>query len=349
MDETPSDGTLPPESDMAVPLDTLPLHSAGLLTVLDADGVVRYESPAVTRLFGYDQRALVDEPLDDYIHPEDRERVVETVHTLVTADERTVESVEYRHETAAGSYLWVESVGSSTPTPEGYYVINTRDIAAQKQREQELEAANERLQRFTRFVSHDLRNPLTIAQGYLALATEDADSEHHETVADALDRMDSLIERLLADARGGEPIVDREPVDLTALCEACWQRIETEASTLEVTVDRPISADRFRLKQLLENCLRNATEHNEGAVRISVGALDDGFYIADDGRGISAANHNRVFDTGYTTADSGTGFGLEIVSHVVDAHDWELTITESTAGGLRLEITGVQFTTTCSK
>ena len=349
MDKTQSDATVTPESDPAVSLDTLPLHSTDLLTVLDTDGTVRYETPSLTQLFGYDQVELRGESLVDYIHPEDRQRVVEAFRTIVAADDRTVESVEYRHETAEGTYLWVESVGASDPTPEGYYVINTRDISTQKGREQELEAANERLEQFTRFVSHDLRSPLTVAQGYLALAAEDVDSEHHERVDDALDRMDSLIERLLADAHAAELPVDRQPVDLMSLCESCWQHVTAEASTLEADVDHRISADRFRLKQLLENCFTNAIEHNDGAVRISVGELDDGFYIADDGCGIPDADREQVFDAGYTTAETGTGFGLEIVSQVVDAHDWEITVTESDAGGVRFEITGVQCTTARSE
>jgi len=348
MDESRSDSAALSESDAAVSLDTLPLFSTDPLTVLDTDGTVQYETPSITQLFGYDQAELRGESLVDYVHPEDRQHVAETFRTIVAADDRTVESVEYRHETADGTYLWVESVGASDPTPEGYYVINTRDISAQKRREQELEAANDRLEQFTRFVSHDLRSPLTTARGYLALAAEDADSEHHEKVDDALDRMESLIERLLADAHDGCPTVDRQPVDLAALCEACWEHVTAEASTLDATVDQSINADRFRLKQLLENCFKNAIEHNDGAVRISVGEIDDGFYIADNGCGITDVERERMFETGYTTAETGTGFGLEIVSHVVDAHDWDLTTTESTAGGLRLEITDVQFATASS-
>lgn len=349
MDETQSDASASAESDAAVSLDTLPLHSTDLLTVLDTDGTVRYQTPSIGQLLGYDQTELRGESLLGYIHPEDRQHVVDAFRTIVAADDRTAESVEYRHETADETYQWVESVGASTPTPEGYYVINTRDISTQKRREQELEAANARLEQFTRFVSHDLRNPLTIAQGYLDLAEEDAPSEHHETAAAALDRMETLIGRLLADAQGEGLTVDRQPVDLTALCETCWQHVSSGASTLEARVDQPIRADRFRLKRLLENCFQNAVEHNDGAVRISVGALDDGFYIADDGVGLGDADREQLFDTGYTTAETGTGFGLEIVSHVVDAHDWEITVTESDAGGVRFEITGVRFTTACSE
>jgi len=348
MDETPSESTPSPDSDAAVSLSAIPLHSTDLLTVLDTDGTVQYQSPSVTQLFGYEQRELVGESVDDYIHPKDRQRVVDSFRTLATTDERTVESVEYRHQMADGTYLWVESVGASNPTPAGYYVINTRDISAQKQREQELTAANERLEQFTRFVSHDLRNPLTIAQGYLDLAEEDAPSDHHETVADALDRMETLIGRLLADAQGEGLSVEQQSVDLTTLSETCWQNVSSGESTLEATVDQPITADQFRLRQLFENLFRNAIEHNDGEVRISVGELENGFYIADNGCGIPDAERERVFNTGYTTAETGTGFGLEIVSHVVDAHDWNITITESAAGGVRFDITGVEFDTACS-
>ena len=343
MDNPQSESTAPPESDPSVSLDTLPLHSTDLLTVLDTDGTVQYESPSVTRLFGYDQGKLVGQSLADYIHPDDRQRGIESFQRLVEADDRTVESVEYRHEMADGTYLWVESVGASTPTPEGYYVINTRDISAQKRREQELEAATERLEQFTRFVSHDLQSPLTVARGNLTLAARDTDSEHHEAIGDALDRMEMLIDRLLADAHDEELTVNRQPVDLSTLCETCWQHVETEESELDATIDQSIKADRFRLKQLLENCFSNAVKHNDDPVRISVGELDDGFYIADDGSGITDADREQVFETGYTTAETGSGFGLEIVSHVADAHDWEVDLAESSAGGARFEITDVEF------
>ena len=58
---------------------------------------------------------------------------------------------------------------------------------------------------------------------------------------------------------------------------------------------------------------------------------------ADDGVGIPAAERDRVFESGYTTASDGTGFGLRIVSDVADAHGWGVSVTESEAGGARFE------------
>lgn len=55
---------------------------------------------------------------------------------------------------------------------------------------------------------------------------------------------------------------------------------------------------------------------------IAIGELDDGFYIEDDGPGISAEALDDVFEAGFSTSDEGTGFGLSIVKQVVDAHGW---------------------------
>ncbi|MFB6107619.1 MAG: sensor histidine kinase [Haloplanus sp.] len=71
---------------------------------------------------------------------------------------------------------------------------------------------------------------------------------------------------------------------------------------------------------------------------ITVGALEDGFYVADDGPGIPPDERDRVFEPGFSTRDDGTGLGLAIVDRIVAAHGWELTLTTSTNGGARFEI-----------
>jgi PAS domain S-box-containing protein len=137
-DERLSSQTTPKLEDVSS-LDRLPLHSTDLLTLLDPSGVVLYESPSIERLYGYDQEELVGEQVAEYFHPEDRDRVVEAFAAIVSDDGNHVETVEYRHEMADGSYRWIESVGSSNPTPEGDYVINSRDISERKQRERQLQ------------------------------------------------------------------------------------------------------------------------------------------------------------------------------------------------------------------
>jgi PAS domain S-box-containing protein len=76
-----------------------------------------------------------------------------------------------------------------------------------------------------------------------------------------------------------------------------------------------------------------------GDLRVEVGVLADesGFYVADDGPGIPAEDQGDVFETGYTTSEDGTGFGLAIVESIADAHGWDVELTTSEHDGARFE------------
>jgi signal transduction histidine kinase len=217
------------------------------------------------------------------------------------------------------------------------------------ERERELKRKNERLEQFTSFVSHDLKNPLNVADLRLELAMEDCDSEHLRDVAVALDRMETLTDDLLTLAKAGQHVDDVESIHLATLARTCWQTVQTADADLVVDADLTVLADRTRLKQLLENLIRNAVAHGtsdaeegESDVTVTIGALAGGFYVSDNGRGIPEADRDSIFEHGYSTADGGTGFGLAIVADIVEAHDWSIMVTDSDAGGARFEITGVE-------
>jgi len=217
------------------------------------------------------------------------------------------------------------------------------DITEREQYRRELERQNERLERFAGMVSHDLRNPLNVAMSRLELARDTYDDENLATASRALDRMETMIRDVLALARHGQPIDETESVTLSAVARQSWRMVDAPAATLTVEDDLPFTADATRLQHLLENLFRNSLEHGGEDVTIRVGALPDGngFYVEDDGPGIPPEEREAVFESGYSTAEDGTGFGLAIVDEIVDAHDWERTLTESEAGGVRIEISGV--------
>ncbi len=256
----------------------------------------------------------------------------------------------------------------TTATAGSGRLITLTDITDRERYRSQLERQNERLERFASVVSHDLRNPLSVAKGRIELAREDADSEDLEAASDALDRMGTLVDDLLTLAREGQPIAETEPVALSTVVEDARTVVDTDAATIVLENDVTFEADRDRVQQLLENLFRNAIEHwrepdvetTEGrtepgngpttdrpagaaAVTITVGALpgEDGFYVADDGPGITPAERDDVFEFGYTTTEDGTGFGLAIVKEVAEAHGWAIDVTESETGGARFEITGV--------
>ena len=210
-----------------------------------------------------------------------------------------------------------------------------------REREQELTRQNERLKRFAGVVSHDLRNPLNVAQGRVELAREETEITHLEDAAEALDRSQTLIDDLLTLAREGETTGEREPVALPDLLKASWATVETGEATLRVGTDRTVSADESRLRQLFENLIRNAVEHGGETVTVTVGELEDGFYVEDDGPGVPETERERAFEPGHSTSENGTGFGLAIVRETTKAHGWAVRVTEGSAGGARFEVTGV--------
>jgi signal transduction histidine kinase len=215
-----------------------------------------------------------------------------------------------------------------------------------RRREAEVARERDRLEEFAGLVSHDLRSPLNVAAGNLEIVTdrlsdEPIDVEELGAVQRSLDRMDALIEDLLVLARQGGGIDETEPVPLADLAAECWTTVDTADATIAVETDAVVTADRSRLRQALENLFGNAVEHAGSDATVTVGALDDGFYVADDGPGIDPEGRASVFEAGVSSAPDGTGFGLKIVAEVAEAHGWTVELTESEAGGARFEFRGV--------
>ncbi|WP_177227195.1 receiver/sensor box histidine kinase [Halomicrobium zhouii] len=223
-------------------------------------------------------------------------------------------------------------------------VTHTASAIGRLERERELERQNERLESFVDVVSHDLRNPLSVVKGSLELARETGDDEHFQRARGAIDRMDQLIEDLLTLARHGEPVEDLVPVDLATLARESWTTVATADATLVVETSPTVHCHVGRIRQVLENLFRNAVEHAGEDVTVAVGGLPDGtgFYVADDGPGIPAAEREAVFQSGYSKTDGGTGLGLSIVHQCAAAHGWTVAVTESEDGGARFEFTDVE-------
>jgi signal transduction histidine kinase len=206
----------------------------------------------------------------------------------------------------------------------------------------ELSRERDRLEEFGSVVSHDLRNPLNVVEGSLTLARETGDTEHFERAHAAVDRIDELVDDLLALARAGEDVTTTEPVALEPVVEQCWETVSTGEATLVVGVGdetTTVRADPSRLRQLFENLFRNSVEHASPGVEVTVGTLPGGFFVEDDGTGIPPEDRDRVQERGYTTSADGTGFGLSIVAEVAAAHGWEMRVTAGRTGGARFEFT----------
>ena len=203
---------------------------------------------------------------------------------------------------------------------ERAFLSSARDVTERKQQKQELKRQNERLEEFASVISHDLRNPLNVAQGHLELARECGEDVHFEKSENALDRMETLIADLLTLARQGQVVNETESVELPRIVRQAWSNVDTCESVLVVDKLGSLDADPGRLQELFENLFRNAVEHAGDETTVRVGELADGFFVEDDGPGIPPEEREAVFEHGHTTAKSGSGLGLSIVNTIANAH-----------------------------
>ncbi len=363
--------------------------------VFDTDGNCLRWSESIAAVTGYSESEIAEMGPTDLIADSDVDQVEAALDAVLSGgSERTL---ELDIETKDGHRLPYEVAVARISEGDGTVlgaVVTGRDISERQARTAELKAKNTRLEKFARVISHDIRNPLQVADGQLTLAQSKCESPHLDRAQEALGRMETLIDELLTLAREGKVVTEREPVAVDELVQRCWSNVETGDARLDCTTETVVQADPGRLQEVFENLFRNAAEHGSasppsqarqdsvehgstsnrtqsddaiehGAPRerdsaapdqrsaesgggdsesggdpltIAVGATETGLYVADDGQGIPAGDRTQIFESGYSTADGGTGYGLNIVREIVEAHGWTIDASESATGGARFDI-----------
>ena len=345
------------------------------------DNPMIYVNDQFVEMTGYPRSESIGRNCRFLQGPDTDETAVAELRRAIDAGEAT--TVELKNYTRDGEMFWNRVNIRPFRNDDGeiiYWVGFQEDISEYKQRERELERQNERLERFASIVSHDLRSPMSVANGRIELAKAgDGKAENLDAALDALDRMETIVDDTLTLARQGDTVGELEAVSLSSVVEECWRTADTGEATFELDEDIEFRADRDRLQNLLENLFRNSVEHgstgnrsqtddsvehgstgsrsqtgdsvehgragdgDDGAT-VRIGTTTDGFYVEDDGPGIPEDDRTSVFDPGYTTAANGTGFGLAIVKEIAEAHGWDVSVSESASGGARFDITGITGT-----
>lgn len=318
--------------------------------VLDDDGRIVDVNESMAAMVGTSRAALIGSGVETVYDefPEIRELVEDDVSSFDEGGDSRQDIVipsdgELRHFDVD-----VSPVYTSTDRYVGR-VVMVRDVTEDRRREEQLRERtellnqrNERLDQFASVVSHDLRNPLTIAKGYLEMERDRGrPMDYLDEVDDSLDRMEVIIKDVLTLARQTTESIDTEPVDLEDAATESWRMVDTRNGSLSVDSSGRFEADPDRLRRLFENLFRNAFDHGGDDVTVTVGSKPGGFYVEDDGSGIPEEIRESIFEVGYSTSREGTGFGLSIVSAIVDAHGWSVRAAEGSTGGARIEVTGV--------
>ncbi|OLZ40886.1 PAS domain-containing sensor histidine kinase [Natrinema saccharevitans] len=320
--------------------------------VADADRRIVDSNPVAREVFTHNRDNLVGASIDDVI-PIDIDSVIAGSHDRDRGDGASTagdaEPTQFSLDDGQSYYDFsIAPIDDGRGNPAGWTIV-VHDVTERVRRECELERKNRKLDEFASVVSHDLRNPLTVSKGYLELLEEEYDPEYVRIAIESHERMEQLIDDVLMLARQGQRGLDPEPVALEDVASEAWSTVDTAGATLSVDDEPTIDADRTQLRQLLENLFRNAVDHggrsrsgtDDRELTVTVGALEDGFFVADSGTGFEG-EPEAVFESGYTTSERGTGLGLSIVADICERHGWTVTATEGADGGARLEITGVE-------
>lgn len=322
-------------------------HATDIIGILGEDGTVRYLSPALTPMLGYQPAELLGTHITTLVHHDDLSGFQDTLSRCLSTPGATTH-LEYRALHKDGLFRTLEVVGHNlllNPTVAGV-VLNIRDTT---ERQDAARLKDDLLS----VVSHELRTPLTSLRGFteLLLTRElPVDKQRHfltilhsETV-----RLSALINDFLDLQRmqAGGQVYQFARTDLALVLRDMVDVFTPESGAhglrLEVADTLPtVHADADRLRQVLANLLSNAIKFSPHGGEVTVGALAQGVevlvWVADHGLGIPPEAVPRLFSKFYrvehheTRQIGGTGLGLALVKEIVEAHHGSVWV-ESTLG-----------------
>ena len=331
--------------------------SPSAVTVTDLEGNITYISPkALEQNKSKSPKDLLGKNAFEFIAPEDRERAVDNLQRTLNEDYSG--PVTYAMFRSDGSRFIAELTAALIKDSHGNpkaFVAFTRDITERKRMEEELHARNEELEAFSHTISHDLRTPLAVIEGYAKTVLEAKGKERNEAERECLEsiiqgsqRISRMIESLLAYASMGRPEGESALVQPgNTIQEVLLEHdnnIRGKGVEIEVQADLPyINVDPIKLRQVLANLVDNAIKYMGEANHqplVEIGASrEEGvvtLYVRDNGIGITPEDGEAIFEPFTrlsTTEPPGLGIGLSTVKRAVAAWGGEVWVESQLGKG----------------
>ena len=312
--------------------------SPDMMCILDAEGRFRSVNPAWRATLGWTDAEMVGQSYWTFVYPDDVGRSAEAFRVLVTG--QPVLGFENRYRTADGDYRWF----SWSAVPDGdLFFCTVRDVTDAKGYV-EIIAAKDREARlrdeFLAVLGHDLRNPVAAFGAGLRLLrrqeASDASNEILRQMQGSVARMTELIENLMDLARvrlGGGLKLEATSTDglaseLAQIVEEMQVIAPETEFRLEMSLDREVSCDVPRIKQVLSNLMGNALTHGDPGEPVMISARTAAgqllVSVTNGGAAIPETVINRLFQPFYRgeaqQSQQGLGLGLYISHQIAEAH-----------------------------
>lgn len=268
------------------------------------------------------------------------------------------------HEIRAGSDREEDKIARSTSLSMAEKEV-TEWAEERKAEISELQAREVFRREFIGNVSHELKTPIFNIQGYILTLIDggiddpEINVKYLKRASKSVDRMINLIQDMdmLNKLESGILEVKMVPFDLGKLIRDVIDMLEDSAkkrnvklkSALKRTEDYRVIADPNRIEQVLFNLITNAIKYGkkDGTVTISIFNLEERVLveIADDGLGIPEKDLSRIFERFYRVDKSrtrdagGSGLGLSIVKHILDAHKETISLRSTEGVGTTFSFT----------
>lgn len=221
-------------------------------------------------------------------------------------------------------------------------------------------AAADDLNSFSFTVSHDLRAPVRVVEGFARILKEDygrqldrIGNDHLERVLTAAARMNAMIDAMLSLARLSAQPIARQPVDLSQLAHWVIEDLRRGAPERSVSVDiepaLQATGDPTLLRQVIENLLANAWKYSSRVEQAQIGfgrSEREGrlvFEVKDNGAGFDMRSAERLFGLFQRLHGAnefpGTGVGLASVRRIVRRHGGDIWAESAPGEGARFYFT----------
>ncbi|GGC24955.1 two-component sensor histidine kinase [Parapedobacter defluvii] len=242
-----------------------------------------------------------------------------------------------------------------------------RDWAKEKKREIDALKEQEKFRReFLANISHEFKTPLFAIQGYIDALQDGMMQEDPETAtqfltkaSQNLDRLTFLIKDLdeISKLESGQIPINYQKFDLVNLIKEVLESMEDKAKTHDISLvfkekyhsSMQVRADREKIRQVLVNLISNSIKYgkSQGHTYIRIYELFEAVLVevTDDGIGIEEKNLPRVFERFYRTDKSrsrkigGSGLGLSIVKHIIEAHQQTINVRSTEGMGTTFAFT----------